>query len=416
MPGSTTKITKRTVDEAHPATGRYVIWDSQLKGFGLRVAQTGTKTYFVRYRVRGARRRLVVLGRHGILTPDEARNRARVILGVVAAGQDPALGRGTVEPDVTISHVVERFIEEHVGSKRKPKTGIDYTTVLRTYLVPRFGSRAVARVTTAEIAQLHNSMKDRPYQANRMLAIVGSMYTFAARRGLVPKGTNPAEGIDRYRETPRERYLTTDELSRLGEALRLGETVGLPWKTSIKVERRKHHAKDENRRTLFSPEVTLAFRLLLLTGARLREILNLEWRHVDLGRGVLLLPDSKTGRKTIVLSTFALELLSHRKHDSEFVVPGAVRGRPRTDLKKPWQAIQRYAGLEGVRIHDLRHTFASIGAGASLGLPVVGKLLGHSQPTTTARYAHLDADPLRRASNVIGDHISAALSQTDSRS
>ena len=147
----------------------------------------------------------------------------------------------------------------------------------------------------------------------------------------------------------------------------------------------------------------------MFTGARLQEILTLQWSYIDFERGLINLPDSKTGRKTIVMSAATIDLLSDRERRGAFVIPGADVGRSRSGLKKPWRAIQRHAGLEGVRIHDLRHTFASIGAGASLGLPIVGKLLGHSQPATTARYAHLDADPLRRASNVIGDHLTAAL-------
>ena len=143
--------------------------------------------------------------------------------------------------------------------------------------------------------------------------------------------------------------------------------------------------KRPNQRTVFAPEVALAFRLLLFTGARLREILHLEWAHVDLERGLLLLPDSKTGRKTIVLSAPALALLQDADRSSAFVVPGATQDQPRSDLKKPWRAIQQHAGLSGLRIHDLRHTFASVGAGSSLGLPIVGKLLGHSQSATTAR-------------------------------
>ena len=245
--------------------------------------------------------------------------------------------------------------------------------------------------------------------ANRMLAIVASMYAFASKAGLVPQGTSPSSGIERYRETSRERYLTIEELNRLGETLRLAETTGLPWKLSADKPASKHLAKPDNRQTLLAPEVVLAFRLLLFTGARLREILHLEWRHVDLDRGLILLPDSKTGRKTIVMSTLVLALLRASKRSGAFVIPGAGGDRPRSDLKKPWQAVQRHAILEGVRLHDLRHTFASIGAGASLGLPIVGKLLGHSQPATTARYAHLDADPLRRATNLIGEHLAGAL-------
>ena len=155
-----------------------------------------------------------------------------------------------------------------------------------------------------------------------------------------------------------------------------------------------------------------ALRLLILTGARLREILHLRWEHVDVERGLLLLPDSKTGRKTIVLNRPALEILKAHPRTGLFVIVGDKPDQPRTDLKKPWAAVSRRAGIEGVRLHDLRHTFASIGAGASLGLPIVGKLLGRSQPQTTARYAHLDADPLLRAANLIGERIESAMNLT----
>jgi integrase len=264
-------------------------------------------------------------------------------------------------------------------------------------------------VSSAEISQLHLSLRDRPYQANRLVAVIASMYGFAARHGMVPRGVNPAQGIERFRESARERYLGIEELNRLGETLRLAEAKGLPWRLDSDKPRSKHLPREENRRTVLSPEVVLAFRLLMFTGARLREILTLQWSHVDLERGLINLPDSKTGRKTIVMSAATIDLLRDRERRGHFVIPGLDADRSRSDLKKPWRAIQRHAGLEGVRIHDLRHTFASIGAGASLGLPIVGKLLGHSKPATTARYAHLDADPLRRASNVIGAHLQAAL-------
>jgi integrase len=308
-----------------------------------------------------------------------------------------------------IAQLVELFINEHAKPKRKPRTAADYAAVLRTYLVPKFGKRAADQITAAEISQLHLSLRDRPYQANRLVAVIASMYGFAARRGIVPRGVNPAQGIERFREFSRERYLGVEELNRLRETLRLAESEGLPWRSDGDKPQSKHLVREENRRTVLSPEVVLAVRLLMFTGARLQEILTLEWSHIDFERGLINLPDSKTGRKTIVMNAAAMDLLRDRERRGAFVIPGADVGRSRSSLKKPWRAIQRHAGLEGVRIHDLRHTFASIGAGASLGLPVVGKLLGHSQPATTARYAHLDADPLRRASNIIGDHFVAAL-------
>lgn len=414
MAAGSTKLTKRTVDNASPREGRYVLWDSELKGFALRVAPSGTKTYIIRYRPRGlggkAPKRFVVLGRHGPLTPDEARTRAKALLGAVAAGQDPAYARAKTGEEITIARLVALFLE-HVRTKRKGGTAAGYATALNNYVLVRFGNRLACSLTSVELAQLHSSICDRPYQANRVLAITASMFGFAVKRGLVPLGFNPVAGIERFRETSRERYLTIDELRRLGETLRLAETSGLPWKAASDGPTSKHLAKSDNQRTLLAPEVVLALRLLLFTGARLREILHLEWRHVDLDRGLILLPDSKTGRKTIVISTLVIALLHAAGRTGPFVIPGASGDRPRSDLKKPWQAVQRHAGLAGVRLHDLRHTFASIGAGASLGLPIVGKLLGHSQPATTARYAHLDADPLRRATNLIGEHLAGALAE-----
>jgi len=413
MATASIKLTKRVVDDAIPKAKRYEIWDGETRGLGLRVEASGTKTYILRYRPRnigpGAPKRFISLGRHGAITPDEARTRARSALGAVAAGRDPALERRDAQAAITCSELANRFLEEHVRPKRKAHTAKGYGAVLRSNFLPALGKRKAELVTTAEIAKLHLCLRDRPYQANRLLAIIGSMYTFAARRGLVPRGTNPTIGLERFTEAKRERFLGTEELKRLGETLRLAETEGLPWLLNANTRASKHLVKEPNQRTVFAPEVALAFRLLLFTGARLREILHLEWAHVDLERGLLLLPDSKTGRKTIVLNAPALALLRDADRNSAFVVTGATPDRPRSDLKKPWRAIQQHSGLSGVRIHDLRHTFASVGAGSSLGLPIVGKLLGHSQSATTARYAHLDADPLRRATNIIGEKISGAM-------
>ena len=219
------------------------------------------------------------------------------------------------------------------------------------------------------------------------------------------------------RRTPsggRERYLTTAELERLGEALRDAETIGIPWDVDESDPNAKHIPKSGPQRTVLSPHAVAALRLLLLTGARAGEILNLRWSEIDFERGLLLLPDSKTGRKTIILNAPALAVLESIPRLGEFVIAGrgpaeGQKERPRSDLKKPWAAICRHARLEGLRLHDLRHSFASVGAGAGLGLPIVGKLLGHTEASTTQRYAHLDNDPLRRASNTIGEEIAAKL-------
>jgi integrase len=203
--------------------------------------------------------------------------------------------------------------------------------------------------------------------------------------GLRPDGSNPCRHVERYPERRLERYLSSSELTRLGEVL-----------------------ADAERNEQEPPSVIAAIRLLILTGARRSEILNLRWPEIDLERGFLRLRDSKTGPKAIPLNAPAREGLAGLERTGEWVLPTA-QGTGPVSLSKPWSRIRRHAGLEDLRIHDLRHSFASVGAGAGLGLPLIGKLLGHTQPATTHRYAHLGDDPVRQASEAIGARISAAM-------
>jgi integrase len=266
-------------------------------------------------------------------------------------------------------------------------------------------------VRRADLARLHSKLADRPYEANRMLAVVSAVWNWAARRDEVEASANPCLGIERYPEQGRERFLTTDELGRLGSALAEGENVGLSYEVDETSPNAKHAPKADKRRVKLDPFAVAAIRLLILTGARLREILDAKWSQVDLERGVIFLADSKTGKKPIYLSGAAQAVLAAlpRIEGNPHIIAGAKGGAPRSDLKKPWAAVTKAASLESVRLHDLRHSFASVGAGASMGLPVIGKLLGHSQAATTHRYAHLDADPLRRAVDTIGATIAAAM-------
>ena len=171
------------------------------------------------------------------------------------------------------------------------------------------------------------------------------------------------------------------------------------------------HIPKQKRRTVFGQFATAAVRLLLFTGCRLREILDLKWEYVDIERGLLLLPDTKTGQRAVVLNKPAMVVLASLPRVGAYTVPGDDPENPRHDLKKVWAAVSRRAGLTGVRLHDLRHTYASFGAGSGLGLPIIGKLLGHTQAVTTERYAHLGNDPLRRASESIAGTISAAMGE-----
>ena len=421
---ATLMLSKRTVDAAAPKAERYELFDSKLKGFGLRVAPSGEKSWIVLYRAgaggRNALKRRVTIGKVGTLTPEEARDAAQKILSTARLGGDPATAKVERRAAVTVRELAGAFIERHAQAKRKTKTAAHYADILSRLVAPELGALKADAVKRADVARLHLKLAPTPFQANRMLAVVGSMYSFGGKVGLVPEGLNPARGVERYSEEGRERFLTTKELEQIGAAIREAETVGVPWITDAAKPGAKHLPKDvEQRRTVIAPEAAAALRLLIFTGARLREVLDLRWEHVDMERGLLFLPTSKTGRKTIILNAPALAVLASLEHVSTYVIPGeavtrpdgTTEDRPRSDLKRPWAVVSKRAGLEGVRLHDLRHTFASYGAGGGLGLPVIGKLLGHAQAATTQRYAHVGADPLRKASDAIAAALAAAMGE-----
>ena len=410
---TTGRISKRSVDALSCPDGkdRGILWDDDLAGFGVIAFPSGAKTYIVQYRQNGQSRRYQV-GKHGRLTPDEARSEAKKLLGLVETGFDPIAIKKNAREAPLLNEVAEDYLKLHVQAKRKSRTYDEYARIISQHILPSLGSMKMVDINRVDVACMHASVsQSAPVTANRAISIFSAIWSWASRRDIVSDTNNPAKGLERNREQAKERFLTSEELGRLGDTLRLAETEGLPWEVDEFHPKAKHFAKPVNRRTRIDPYALAAIRLLLLTGARLREILNAEWSQIDLERGILFLPDSKTGRKPIYLSAAALTVLGqiHKIENNPFLIAGTKRGQPRTDLKKPWAAIKCSARLEGVRIHDLRHTFASFGAGAAIGLPIIGKLLGHTQPATTARYAHLDTDPLRRAVDHIGDTVTRAM-------
>jgi integrase len=408
------RITKRLVDGLKPTGTDYYAFDTDTVGFAVRVRATGGMSYIVQYKAgsgRGAPARRVTLGGVGKMTPEQARAAARKVLGSVAHGEDPAADKANERRSLPLGDVIEAFLAEHAEAKRKASTAAWYRGGLQRIIKPALGGMNPGKVTRQDVARLHSSLHETPVQANRVLAMISALYGFAARAGYVPEGYNPARGIEKFPERSHERFLTSDELARLGDVLRQGETVGLPYAIDENSPKAKHAPKEDSRRVILDPFAVAAIRLLILTGARLREILHARWEFIDFERGVIFLPDSKTGKKPIYLSAAALAVLSTLPHleGNPHIIPGERAGQPRADLKRPWAAVTKAAGLDRLRIHDLRHSFASVGAGASLGLPVIGKLLGHSQAATTHRYAHLDADPVRRAAETIGSTIAAAM-------
>lgn len=398
-----------------PASGVIELWDTISRGLSLRVFASGHATWTIRYRPKdGGARRRAKLGDFPSVGLAEARRRADRLRGAVSDGKDPQGALQARREAPTLGDVIERYLAEEVLPKKKPGTYALYGYFLRKLVAPKLGLKKAHEVTTGDVDKLHRNLGAKTrVTANRTIVALSGVFSFAARRRLIAAGINPARGIEPFREQSRERYLSTDELGRLGQVLRDGELEGLAWICEPERAASKHDRKLTNQKTVLSAHVAAAFRLLLFTGCRLREILNLRWDEIDFDRGLLLLPDSKTGRKTVVLNAPALQILSTlpRVRGCSFVVLGDDPKKPRADLQKPWDLVRRHAGLAGLRLHDLRHTHASIGAGAGLGLPIIGKLLGHKHPETTARYAHLDADPLRRASDRIGNAISVAMGE-----
>ncbi|HEV7635944.1 MAG TPA: tyrosine-type recombinase/integrase, partial [Bradyrhizobium sp.] len=404
------KLTKRTVDAIVPGDRASIIYDTDLKGFGVRVAPTGSLSWFVEYRPgaggrRVAKKRMVIGSRE--FTPEQARQAAKGILASISLGSDPVAVRREERESETFREFAERYLREEAEAKLKMGTVVNYRICVRKHAVPEIGSIKLNRISTADISRIHRKVgQTRPMTANRIVECVSSIFRYAATCNLVPIGHNPTKGIRTFRESRRERFLNSDELARLGSAIREAETVGIPYDVDETKPNSKHAPKPENRHIQIDTYTAAALRLLILTGARLREILHLKWQYVDFQRGLLLLPDSKTGRKAIVLNAPALAVLHGIDRKGQYVIYSEQEDKPRADLNRPWRTISSRAGLHKVRIHDLRHTHASVGAGAGLGLPIIGKLLGHTQASTTHRYAHLDSDPLKKASEQIALSIS----------
>ena len=392
-----TRINKRTVDSAVAGTRDAYVWDDELSGFGLKITPTGRKVYLVQYRLGGrkGRTRRVTIGAHGILTPDQARSDAKRLLGQVAAGQDPAAEREDKKNRPLLGTLLEQFLVDHADAKLKASTAGEYRRLAQLYVPSTLRRKFVADIQRAEIARLHLAMKDKPYQANRTLALLSKFFNWCEKHGYRIDGSNPCRHVGKYRERRNERFLSALELARLGEALRATEQAGTA-----------------------SPFVIGALRLLAVTGARLSEILTLRWEFVDLENARLRLPDSKTGQKSIYLNAPAIEVLTSlpRLEGNPYVIAGEREGHHLVNLQKPWRRIRSSAGLDNVRIHDLRHSFASVAAASGQSLHVIGSLLGHSQPQTTSRYAHLSADPLRAANDAVGNRIATAMKASPSKS
>jgi integrase len=375
-------LTKTTVETLAPGQ---IIWDDgrgSVTGFGARRQKGAAVSYLIKYRTRDGRQRWQTIGRHGSpWTVEEARKQALQILAAVKKGDDPAGAKAAAKAAPTVKDLAERFLSEHAMAKRKASTAREYRRLIENVIVPALGSRKVGDVTRAEIQRVHQGRRATPTEANRALGLLSTMFTFAERLGERPDGSNPCRHVERFPQRRRERFLSVEELGRLGDAL--ADHKG-------------------------SPYAVAAIRLLVFTGARLGEVLGLQWQWIDFERGEARLPDSKTGAKTLHLPPPALEVLRDLPRlDGVPHVLGAKRGT--TFVEAPWRRIRVAAGLADVRLHDLRHSFASVAAASGMGLPIIGKMLGQTQAQTTQRYAHLASDPVKEAAATVADRIAAAM-------
>lgn len=413
------KLTKSVVDKLEAETSRYDVFDKDLPGFHVRVTPDGVKTFFVRYRStrsRGSARPRLKIGRYGELTVDKARDEAKKRLADVTLGKDPAAERRALRSAPSVQDLGDTYLLE-VDARQKPKVAAENRRLWINHVLPALGRQLVTELTPAHVSKVHLSLKDTPYQANRVLALVGSFCTFAERQGVRPRHSNPVQDIKKFPEKPRERYLTAEEMRRLGEALRRAETEGLPTATTFKRKsrgisasrrakltgrRRGPYAKHSSARpTPANPYAVAAIRFLVLTGWRRGEALSLRWDYLSADLHTATLPDTKTGRSVRKIGDAARALLSElpRIHGSPWVFPGIDPANHLLEINRLWHSVREASGLTDVRLHDLRHSFASVAISSGESLPMIGKLLGHKQVSTTSRYAHLADDPLQVAAN-----------------
>ena len=372
------RIGKRAVDALRVETGDATFWDRDLAGFGVRVHATGRKVYVVQTRGPDGPRR-VSLGQHGDLSPDEARKRARPAIDRLKRGED-----AFPPPELTVAELAERYLRTHVAVHCKPSSARLYRLVLRRHILPALGAKPVGAVGREDAAELHHRLREHPHMANRTARVLSGMFRQAEAWGLVPPGSDPCRAVRYYRERPRERFLSPEEYRRLGRALREAEAKGSSWRPAV-----------------------AAIRMLLLTGCRKNEIVTLRWDDVDLTACELRLGNAKSGPRMVPLTPPAIRVLDGipRTTGNPWVIRGRKPGTHLTDLAYHWARIAARAGLDGVRIHDLRHSYASRALALGEGLPAIGRLLGHAGVGTTARYAHLMRDAEKAAAGRVGDSI-----------
>lgn len=380
------RITKRLIEAIEPENKDVIIRDSELKGFMCKITPKGKKVYMLYYRLQNGTERRPSIGIHGAVTCDQARDIALNWLSEIAKGNDPSFDKKEIRNTRTsnFAALAERYINEYASIHKKEISIKNDKLFLNNYLISYFDKIPIETLTSQHIEAFHYKMKHKATTSNRCISLLSKMLNLAEKWGIKKDIGSLCRHIDKYPENKREIFLSMTEIERLSAVLK--ELMLNKTESSSSIA---------------------AIRLLLLTGCRLSEILTLKWEYIDIEHHRINFPDSKTGKKTIYISPFVLEVLENleKMKNNPYVIYGAKEGAHLVNLQKAWKRISKLADLEGVRIHDLRHSFASIGAASGLSLPIIGALLGHSQAQTTARYAHLVGDSLKDAANLIGEKI-----------
>lgn len=379
------RITRGFIDGQIPGPKDKYFWDDKVRGLQLKLTPTGRTVWVLQYRTLEKRQRKFTIGYYPEILPEDARRRATAALAEISSGKDPMAERKAARDRVMFSAFAERYLEEHAQKKKKERSRDEDQRLLDKFILPALGRKILAEIGRADVQKLHSRLHRTAVQANRVLALLSKMFSLAEQWELRPDHSNPCMHVQRYKEHGRERFLSEQEYRRLFAVL----------------------AEVEEERTA-SAAAILAIKLLLLTGRRKGEVLTLRWSDIDLAAGTMSLPDTKTGRKYFPLAPAAVQLLCRAKanaDDTPWVIPGRRQGRPMSNIQRPWARIRKRAGLDDVRLHDLRHSYASVAAMAGQSLPQIGAQLGHSQPQTTKRYAHFADRSLAAAASEVGAQI-----------
>lgn len=384
------KLTKRVIDALLPQESTYTVWDAKITTFGVRVFKSGHKSFVLKAFFHG-RQKWATLGEFGPLTVEAARALAEEKRGDMTKGIDPTQDKRDERESQTVKAAIKQFTEEHVEINLKPRTQKEYKRLLNQFIIPSIGNEKIKNITRDHIIKITISNKDTPTQANRILSVLSKLFNLAEKWNFRPTNSNPCRHIEKTSEEKRKRYLSDDEIMRLSSVLD---------KFGNKSKLAKNAAN--------------ATKLLLFTGARLSEILELKWEYIRNDKNLILLPDSKTGQKTIFMNESTKRVLDsiEKIKNNPYVICGEKENSHLVNLEKPWRVIRKEANLNDVRLHDLRHTFASLCINSGASLPMVGALLGHTQVSTTQRYAHLTESKLQEFNNEVGIAMENMFKQT----